>query len=57
MSTDPKKNDEFKDEELEAVAGGGGDKVQDEQPDGGGGGPGGPSNPRPGGKFPGVENA
>ncbi|MCH7993429.1 MAG: hypothetical protein IIB57_03185 [Planctomycetes bacterium] len=35
MATDPKKNDEIKDEELEAVSGGtGGDNV-DEQPDDG----------------------
>ena len=36
MTTDLKQNGEFKDEELECVAGGvGGDSV-DEQPDGGG---------------------
>ena len=37
MTTDPKKNDEVKDEELESVAGGT-DKVLDEQPDDGSGG-------------------
>jgi hypothetical protein len=34
MSTDPKKNDEIKDEELEMVSGGAGDNSHDEQPDG-----------------------
>lgn len=38
MATDPKKNDEVKDEELERVAGGAGDDTVDEQPDPGGGG-------------------
>ena len=38
MTTDPKKNDEVKDEELERVAGGAGDDTVDEQPDPGGGG-------------------
>ncbi len=37
MATDPKKNDEVKDEELERVAGGAGDNVDDEQPDPGSG--------------------
>ena len=37
MTTDPKKNDEVKDEELERVAGGAGDNVDDEQPDPGDG--------------------
>lgn len=35
MSTDPKKNDEIRDEELECVAGGVGGDYVDEQPDGG----------------------
>ncbi|MCH8241273.1 MAG: hypothetical protein IH897_01530 [Planctomycetes bacterium] len=39
MATDPKKNDEVKDEELERVAGGAGDDTVDEQPDPGGGTP------------------
>ena len=33
MSTDPKKNDEIKDEQLEMVSGGAKDEI-DEQPDG-----------------------
>lgn len=36
MTTDPKKNDEIMDEELERVAGGAGSDKTDEQPDGGG---------------------
>ena len=40
MSTDPKKNDEIKDEELENVSGGAGKKA-DEESDGSGGGGGG----------------
>ena len=34
MSTDPKKNDEIKDEELDKVSGGGEAEQPDEQPDG-----------------------
>ena len=36
MTTDLKKNDEIKDEELELVAGGAGGDSIDEQPEGGG---------------------
>lgn len=35
MATDPRKNDEVKDEELEGVAGGAGGDRMDEQPDDG----------------------
>lgn len=35
MPTDPKKNDEVKDEELERMAGGAGGDSVDERPDGG----------------------
>ncbi len=44
MATDPKKNDEIKDEELDMVSGGGGDKIDLPVPKGdgsdGGTGPG-----------------
>ena len=33
MTTDPKKNTEIKDEDLDQVAGGGGDEVGKERPD------------------------
>ena len=33
MTTDPKKNDEIKDEDLNQVAGGGGNDVDKERPD------------------------